>query len=38
MPETDMPLKCDIYATFPNYLMFIYGGSMPIDMPYKKSL
>ena len=35
---TNMPLKYHIYATCPNNLTCIYGGSMPIHMPHRKLL
>ena len=38
MPTTNMSLKCHIYATCPNHLMYFHGGSMPICLPHKKSL
>ena len=28
--ETDMPIKCHIYATYANYLMFIYDTCLCI--------
>ena len=38
VPRTNMHLKCHIYPTYPNDLMCIYWGSMPMCMPCKKSL
>ena len=35
---TNIPFKCQICASCPNYLMCMYRGMMPICMPCKKSL
>ena len=35
---TYMPIKCHIYATCANYLVYIDGKSMPILMPHMKLL
>ena len=38
MPTTDMPLKCQKYSIYPNYLTSINGGGMQIYMPHMKLL
>ena len=38
VPATNMPLKCHMYATDPNYFMSINEGNMLIYMPYMNSL
>ena len=38
MPATNMPLKCHIDAIYPNYLMYINGGSMLTYILHMNSL
>ena len=37
IPVINMPLRCHIYAIFPNYFMHINGVNMTIYMPHMNS-
>ena len=38
VPATNIPLKCHIYDIYSNYMMWIIGGSMAINMTHLNSL